>query len=62
MIINMIINDLFPNCNTLMYLHSKNVMFRDLKPQNVGFDGKFGLCRDCSVDFLLRLKYHVLIF
>ena len=26
--------------SALMYLHEKNIMFRDLKPQNIGFDGK----------------------
>ena len=42
--------------SALMYLHSKNVMFRDLKPQNVGFDGKLGLCRYCCAAFFVALE------
>ena len=53
--------------SALMYLHEKNIMFRDLKPQNIGFDGKEGY-RDvllscvyvCLILFCTLLTYIIL--
>ena len=33
--------------SALKYLHEKSVMFRDLKPQNIGFDGELVVAFVC---------------
>lgn len=35
--------------SALMYLHEKGIMFRDLKPANIGVDGEYVLCRMCGL-------------